>query len=99
MDPNAPCDVRLPEPGRLTIRYDIPGGLAEGRFRLQLLTGEVRGWKSIDHVREARQPNGTSRTLADLAPGDYSITRTKDVQLGDSTYPGMLDRQRITEEV
>lgn len=97
-DPNAPCDVRLPEPGRLTIEFDIAGAAAEGIFFLQMLTHEVPGWEEIRHVRLLRQPNGTNRTLANLAPGVYSITRTKSVQIGDSGFGAMLDRQRITIE-
>ncbi|MDB5352667.1 MAG: hypothetical protein JWN86_3914 [Planctomycetota bacterium] len=94
-DAEKPLVVRLPEPGRLTIKYDIPGSAPEGVFFLQMLTHEIPEWLGIDNIRKPRQANGTTQTLANLAPGAYEITRSKQVRLSSMGFGSMLDRQRI----
>ncbi len=95
-DAEKPLEVRLPEPGRLTLKYDIPGSEAEGRFFLQMASYEIAGWEGIDNIREPRVANGKSRTLLNLAPGKYTITRSKNVKLDDMGIGAMLDRQNFT---
>jgi hypothetical protein len=94
-NPRAACDVRLPEPARLTIKYDIVGAAAEGEFFLQMLTNEDKGWLGIDNIHKPKIANGASQTLTNLAPGPYTITRTKNVRIGTMGFGTMLDRQRI----
>ncbi len=91
----APCNVRLPEPCRLTIKYEIAGAAAEGEFYLQMLTHENGEWVGVNNDHMPKLMNGGSLTLTNLAPGPYSITRTKKVQIGQMGFSTMLDRQRI----
>jgi hypothetical protein len=94
-NPSATCDVRLPEPCRLTIKYNIAGSAAEGEFFLQMLTHEDKGWLGIDNIHKPKIANGGSATLTNLAPGPYTITRTKNVRVGNMGFGVMLDRQGI----
>ena len=94
-NPSAACDVRLPAPARLTIKYDIAESLAEGEFFLQMLTHENELWLGIDNIHKPKIANGATQTLANLAPGAYTITRTKNVRIGSMDFGVMLDRQRI----
>src|SRR5947209_9856658 len=41
-------EIRLPEPGKLIVHYDIPGGAEEATIFLQLHTWDREGWQGVD---------------------------------------------------
>ena len=69
--------VKLPAPGRLILRYDIPGGPPEVKAWLSLQRSKMPGWNQVSYVREPRIANGGQVVLDDLPPGKYYLARVK----------------------
>jgi beta-lactamase regulating signal transducer with metallopeptidase domain len=96
--PGEELTVRLPEPGRLVLRYDIEGSDDEARFLLQHHTWEQKGWDRLDNIRRPTAPNGGGVVLSDLTPGVYSLTRSRALRVGDMGQDVLCDRRTITVE-
>ena len=94
-DENAEFAIRLPEPGRLAVKYDIDGGAAETTLLLQMLHRDEPTWRGIGNVREPAVANKGEVTLDNLPPGKYDLTRRK--SKGDYAMSG-LDRRTIEIE-
>lgn len=88
--------IPLPEPGQLTLRYDIAGGEPEAKFLLQLHTWEMKGFERVENLREPTAPNGGRTVLRDLTPGTYSLTRSQQLRLGDRGQNALCDRRNVT---
>ncbi|GMU20052.1 MAG: hypothetical protein AMXMBFR13_01530 [Phycisphaerae bacterium] len=97
-----PLDVRLPGPATLTIHFDIPGAEPEARFELWNASGIRRqpadsstgGRLAYDHGSlTVKVPNGGHTTIADLAPGTYSLTRMKTFLRGGDGGVGLSCEQ------
>jgi beta-lactamase regulating signal transducer with metallopeptidase domain len=72
--------IRLPQPGTLTVRYNVTGGPDTAEFILRLHTQETpewKGWFNSMHIFHVR--NGDEVVLRDVAPGRYSLVRQKGV--------------------
>jgi hypothetical protein len=75
-----PIEVKLPEPGKLRVRYDIEGAAAEGTIHLHIKSWEMPGWKGVDSYDHPKVKNGGEVVLDHLAPGIYDFARA--VQAG-----------------
>jgi hypothetical protein len=76
-----PIEVKLPEPGKLRVRYDIEGAAAEGTIHLHIKSWEMPGWKGVDSYDHPKVKNGGEVVLDHLAPGIYDFARA--VQAGN----------------
>ncbi|MHC4176319.1 MAG: hypothetical protein ACYSWU_02365 [Planctomycetota bacterium] len=77
-EPGRELQVKLPKPAILRIRYDIQGADDQARFRLQLMTWEMEGWKQLaECVQNPTVPNKGEVTLTGLTPGVYDLARVR----------------------
>ena len=94
--------IQIPQPGKVTISYDIDGAAKEGVFRLQLMTWDMPEWRGVAGVeRYVTCANGASLEVDGLPPGEYDVWRCKEplsLRVGDISIGGMLDRSRLTVE-
>ncbi len=76
--------VRLPEPARLLIRFDMPGAASEGKFHLDFESGESKEWLAA-RVRMSLSPTirNSEEIELILMPGTYHFSRGKIVDVGD----------------
>ncbi len=77
---NSEFTIKLPEPGRLLVKYDIPGGDAEAKLLLQLLqmgTGGAPTSRGAGYLREPLVANKGQVSLDNLPPGKYTLVRRK----------------------
>jgi hypothetical protein len=80
--------IKLPEPARLVLRYDIEGDEAQGHFRLELKTWDMPGWKGTGRsVQEPVAANKGEVVVPNAAPGVYDLVRVKMLRLGDTGWP------------
>ncbi len=86
--------IRLPEPARLHIRYDIDGAPSIAQVRIELRTWEMPKWKRlVNAVRRVEVTPGQDGLRVDnLPPGVYDISRMKRVRAGDMGKGVMLNR-------
>ena len=87
--------VKLPQPGRLAINYDIPGGDAEAALFMDIATFKAFGWNEVWYVREPSVANGGQTLLDNLPPGKYELTR-KMPKSQDGRF--LCDRRTVTIE-
>src|SRR5438128_493455 len=66
--------IKLPEPGKMLIRYEISHGEDPAHVRIEPKTWEMPGWQSIEFVSRPKIPNGGSYLLSNLTPGVYDVT-------------------------
>ncbi|HUS48018.1 MAG TPA: carboxypeptidase-like regulatory domain-containing protein [Phycisphaerae bacterium] len=92
--------VRLPQPGKVSIAYDIEGAAQEGLFRLGLKTWEMPDWKGVvQTVRRAKCENGRDVTVVDLTPGEYDVCRqVEGLRVGDMGHGSLCDRGTLKVE-
>jgi len=91
--------IRLPQPGRVTIAYDIEGAAKEGDFRLQLMSWDMPDWGVVRTTLYVKCPNGQTIDVADLTPGEYDVCREiEPLRVGDLGIGGMLDRGKLKVE-
>jgi hypothetical protein len=86
--------IRLPEPARLRIRYNIKGAPAEAQVRLELRTWDIPGWKGAVNVERwvALKAGKDGLLIENLPPGVYDISRIKHLRTTSSGTDAMLDR-------
>lgn len=82
-------EIRLPEPGKLIVHYDIPGGPEETTIFLQLHTWDREGWKGVDNRRRPSVKQHGELVLDNMTPGLYEVIRESG---------GFLDRRQVTIE-
>ncbi len=94
-EPGKEAIIRLPEPARLHIRYDIEGGPPTAEVRIELCTWDMPKWKgSVNAARWVQVKPGADGLVVDnLPPGVYDISRRKLIQAGDRGQYMMLDRR------
>jgi hypothetical protein len=92
--------VRLPQPGKVTIAYDIEGAAKDGVVRLELKTWDMPDWLGVVRTElYVTCRNGQSIDVADLEPGEYDVCRWIEcLRLGDMGEGGMLDRGTLKVE-
>jgi hypothetical protein len=76
-----PIEVKLPEPGKLRVKYDIEGAAAEGTIHIHIKSWEMPGWNGVDSYDHPKVKNGGEVILDHLAPGIYDFARS--VQAGN----------------
>ncbi len=94
-EPGQEATIRLPEPAKLHIRYDIEGGPPAAQVRIELRTWDMPKWKAlVDVVRWLDVKPGEDGLVVDnLPPGVYDISRIKHTKAGNSGKDMILDRQ------
>jgi hypothetical protein len=92
--------IRLPEPGRVTISYDIEGAPKDGVFRLRLMSWRMPDWRGVvETTRFVTCRNGQSIDVVDLEPGEYDVFRSVGILCLDGMGEGsMLDRGKLKVE-
>jgi beta-lactamase regulating signal transducer with metallopeptidase domain/protocatechuate 3,4-dioxygenase beta subunit len=91
--------VKLPEPATVVIRYDIPGDVPEGRFRLELKTWDMPDWKGIvSSVQNPTAKNQGEVVLRNMTPGVYDVIRMKQLRVADFGTEAFCDRRDVTLE-
>jgi beta-lactamase regulating signal transducer with metallopeptidase domain/protocatechuate 3,4-dioxygenase beta subunit len=94
-EPGQEAIIRLPEPAKLHIRYEIEGGPPAAQVRIELRTWDMPKWKAlVDVVRWVDvKPGNDGFVVGNLPPGIYDISRIKHTKAGNSGKNIMLDRQ------
>jgi hypothetical protein len=95
-EPGHDLNVKLPEAGKLTLRYDIDGGPVLGTFLLQLRSFDMPGWESFESMRELTADIRGKLVLENLTPGQYELTREKTLRGAAMVTTVYCDRRRIT---
>ncbi len=68
-------EMKLPEPGKLHLKYDIEGAPADGSVHLHIKSWEMPGWKGVDSMDRPKVKNGGEIFIDHLAPGTYDLAR------------------------
>jgi len=89
-----PIEVKLPEPGKLHIKYDIEGATAVGAIHLAIKSWEMPAFKGVDSMDRPTVNNGGEVLIDHLAPGIYDLARH--VQAGNHGL--FADRTSVTIE-
>ncbi len=93
--PGQEAIIRLPEPAKLHIRYDIEGGPPAAQVRIELRTWDMPKWNAlVDVVRWVDvKPGEDGLVINNLPSGIYDISRIKHTKAGDTGKDMMLDRE------
>jgi hypothetical protein len=89
-----PIEVKLPEPGKLHVKYDIEGATAVGAIHLHIKSWEMPAFKGVDSMDRPIVNNGSEIVIDHLAPGTYDLARH--VQAGNHGL--FADRTTVTIE-
>jgi len=74
-NPDDEIEIKLPQPGKLHLKYDIEGAAAIGAIHLHIKSWEMPGWKGVDSMDRPSVKNGDEITIDHLAPGIYDLAR------------------------
>jgi beta-lactamase regulating signal transducer with metallopeptidase domain/protocatechuate 3,4-dioxygenase beta subunit len=90
--------IRLPEPGKLVVHYDIAGAPGKAQIFLQYRTWDMFKDARVENHRYAAISQREETVLNNLAPGEYVIDRAKNP--GNAYEPArtLLDRRNIKIE-
>jgi beta-lactamase regulating signal transducer with metallopeptidase domain/Leucine-rich repeat (LRR) protein len=92
--------IKLPEPGRLIVKYDIDGSPAKVPLSLQMVTWESPpldpSWNGIDNIHAIDAPNKGELTIDHLPPGKYTLARVMPAEANHSVGRFFDDRREIT---
>jgi len=91
-------EIRLPQPGKLVVHYDIAGAPDKTRLFMQLHTWEMAGWSGVTNNRHDPIQQHVETVLDNLPPGDYTIDRIKNLGLKNKWDEAWLDRRTIKVE-
>ena len=69
--------IKLPEPGRLVVKYDISGGDAEAKLFLQMNSWDSLTSRGIGNIHEPVVANKGQVVIDNLPPGKYILDRNK----------------------
>lgn len=87
--------IKLPEPGRLTIHYQIEGAGKTDVF-LQLLSHKTEAFKKLYWQKKLSVKNGEQLVLKNLPPATYNVSRYRMLRTGQMGMGRMLDRTEFT---
>ena len=90
-------EVRLPQPGKLVVHYDIAGAPDKAGLFIQYHTWETPGWSGVQNNRHDPIQQHVETVLDNLPPGDYTIDRTKPLGLKHNKE-AWLDRRNVKVE-
>lgn len=88
--------IKLPEPGQLTIRYQIDGAGEKTDLFLQLLSHKSEDFKKLYWQKKLSIKNGEQLVLKNLPPASYDVCRYRMLRTGQMGMGRMLDRTHIT---
>jgi hypothetical protein len=90
------ANIRLPEPAKLIVRYDMPGDDVEAKLGINLAAWEMEKWKNT-RVMNGLQPTIRNQEEIELTltPGTYDFAREKIVWVGDLGKGFACDRRTI----
>jgi len=91
-------EVRLPQPGKLVVHYDIAGAPDKTTLFMQLHTWDRPGWSGVSNDRHDPIQQHVETVLDNLPPGDYTIDRTKNLGLKKKWEETWLDRRTVKVE-
>jgi hypothetical protein len=91
-------DIHLPQPGKLVVHYDIVGAPEQSRIILQFHTWELPGWDGASSDRYDAIQQHVDFVLDNLAPGEYTIDRAKNMGMKNRWDQVFLDRQTFKIE-
>jgi len=86
--------IKLPAPGRLVVKYDIPGGDAKAKLFLQVDTWDSPLSSGIQYTRGPLVANKGQVVLDNLPPGKCYLDREKNIAWGTH----FCDRRLLTIE-
>jgi protocatechuate 3,4-dioxygenase beta subunit len=69
--------IKLPQPGRLVVHYDVAGGDAQAKLLLQLYAWAGPNSRGVFNMREPMVANRGQIVLDNLPPGYYDLSRQK----------------------
>jgi hypothetical protein len=92
--------IQLPQPGKVTISYDISGAAKDGVIRLQLMTWDMPEWAGVASTeRYVVCKNGGTLEVDGLAPGEYDVFRYVECgRIGMMGFTSFLDRCKLKIE-
>src|SRR5439155_23793479 len=68
-------EVKVPEPGKWHLKYDIEGAAAVGTVHLHIKSWEMPQFKGVDSMDRPKVNNGGEILIDHLAPGTYDLAR------------------------
>jgi len=86
--------IKLPEPGRLVVKYDIPGGATKADLFLQMDTWDSPVYRGVGYTPGSSGANKGQVVLDNLPPGKYYLDRPKTIAYSTQ----FCDRRLITIE-
>ncbi len=97
--------IKLPEPGRLVVKYDIDGSPAKAPLMLQMITwDDPRSysvsrplWNGIDNIHTFDVPNKGEVVIDHLPPGRYNLSRV--MPAGGNRFVGRYYNDRHVIEI
>jgi hypothetical protein len=92
--------IQLPQPGKVTISYDIAGAAKDGVIRLQLMTWDLPEWAGVASTeRYVVCKNGGTLELDGLTPGEYDVFRYVECgRVGMMGFTSFLERCKLKIE-
>jgi len=97
-DANDNLDIRLPQPGKLVVHYDIAGAPDKAKILLQLHTWEMPGWSGVTNERFEPIQQHVEFVLDNLPPGEYEIVRSRNLGMKNQRGQVFLDRRTVKIE-
>ena len=88
--------IKLPQPARLVVNFDIEGAGEKQDIFWQLLTSDLPFFKGITSEQTREVKNGESLEMTSLPPGKYQIGRSRMLRSGDMGMGRFLDRHWFT---
>ncbi|MHB1555868.1 MAG: MSCRAMM family protein [Isosphaeraceae bacterium] len=88
------CEIVLPAPGRLIVRYDIEGDEPEATVAISFAAGA----RDAHNQRERKLSNHGRLVLDDLAPGRYQVVRQKTIKVGQVSRTAVVASVSATVE-
>lgn len=88
------CEIVLPAPGRLVVRYDVEGDEPETTVAISFAAGA----RDAHNRRERKVTNRGRLVLDDLAPGSYQVARQKTIKVGQVSRTAIVASVSATVE-
>lgn len=88
--------IKLPEPGQLTIRYQIDGASEKTEIFLQLIGNKSEKFTKLYWQKKLSVKNGEQLVLKNLPPATYDVSRYRMLKTGQMGMGRMLDRTHLT---
>lgn len=85
--------IKLPDPGRVIVNFDIEGAGETGKVFWQFLGHSTPGFEGITSEQTREVKNGERLVLASLPPGRFQIGRSRMLRTGQMGMGRFLDRQ------